>query len=296
MAAWAATSIRHRHRDTFLCWAVESRCEAVVDRRELCSRVIPFPRDRWKRKRWSPETWNEQVRLYISLRQLRFDFGIDLQGHSKTALLLRIANPRTRVAARATDGMARRLNPLAGTPPDGMHTVEWNHQVLRTFGDFDLPERPIMPCVEVERDPRLVTISVSAGQPAKAYPAEGWADVAAKLLAQGYRVAFLGGPTDAPIDVAGTESYVGSLPLDRTMGMVVGSRLHLAGDTGTGHMAAAYGVPVVSVFGPTDPAVYRPFTPHGVVLRESVRTADVSPQAVVSAALRLLEDGPALPH
>ncbi len=287
MAAWAATSIRLLYPEAFLCWAAESRCAPVIDRKALCSRVYEFPRDRWKRKRWSPKIWREQLVTHARLRNMRFDYGIDLQGHSKTALCLRIAKPKQRVAARATDSMAARLNPMVGEPPPGMHTVEWNQQVLRTFGDFKLPETPLMPALS-ESIERLVTISVSAGQANKAYAGEHWQTVAEQLVRDGLRVAFLGGPTDTPIKLEGTEDYVGQLGLEKTMQMVAASSVHLAADTGTGHMAAAYGVPVVSVFGPTDPAIYRPYTDQGKVLKVSQKTADVEPQQVVQAAREML--------
>jgi ADP-heptose:LPS heptosyltransferase len=177
---------------------------------------------------------------------------------------------------------------MVGDPPPDAHTVEWNHQVLKTFGDFVLPERPLMPIFDSVPQENLVTISVSAGQSDKAYPAEHWGVVAEALVKDGHRVAFLGGPTDTPILVDGAEDFVGKLGLERTMEMVAGSQLHLAGDTGTGHMAAAYGVPVVSVFGPTDPDIYRPFTADGAVLREGRRTADVKPQQVLQSAREML--------
>jgi ADP-heptose:LPS heptosyltransferase len=87
----------------------------------------------------------------------------------------------------------------------------------------------------------------------------------------------------------GTEDYVGKLSLDKTMALVAASDLHLAADTGTGHMAAAYGVPVVSIFGPTDPRTYRPYSTHCRVLKEGNRTGDVPPTHVVEAATALLE-------
>ncbi len=52
-------------------------------------------------------------------------------------------------------------------------------------------------------------------------------------------------------------------------------------------MAAAYGVPVVSVFGPTNPVWYRPYTERGIVLKEGKRTEDVRPEAVLEAAREL---------
>jgi ADP-heptose:LPS heptosyltransferase len=288
MAAWAATAIRQKHPEAFLCWAVEGRCAPVVDRHRLVTQRLEFPRDRWKEARWSPKTWREQLVKYTRLRPLAFDYGLDLQGHSKTALCLRLAAPRMRIAAAATDSLARRLNPVRQGRDATLHTVEWNHQVLSTFGDFPLPERPILPAVDTELDERLVTISVSAGQADKAYPADGWRRVAEALQGQGYRIAFLGGRTDRAIDLPDTENYVGKLSLKETLSMVGKSAVHLAADTGTGHMAAGLGTPVVSVFGPTDPQVYRPYTKTGIVLREGRETANVTPEQILEAAARSL--------
>jgi len=292
MAAWAATAIREKHPEAFLCWAVESRCAAVVDRQQLVTRAWEFPRDRWKRRRWSPNTWREQLASYARLRQLRFDFGVDLQGHSKTALCLKIAAPKRRISARATDSLARRLNPVVGEKPVELHTVEWNHRTLQEFGDFELPWRPIMPRLEEARAAAaehipggrpIASISVSAGQEDKAYPADRWREVADGLLKAGWRVVFLGGPTDTPIEHEGSIDLVRKLPLAQTMAVVAMSDVHLAGDTGTGHMAAAFGVPVVSVFGPTDPAVYRPYSHEAAVLREGTSTANIPSERVLAA-------------
>lgn len=296
MAAWAATAIRERHPDAFLCWAVESRCAPVVDRTHLVTRVEEMPRDRWKRHRWSPATWREEVAKYTGLRRLRFDFGLDLQGHSKTALCLRVARPKLRLAARSVDPFAARLNPVPEPRPPELHTVEWYGRVLQHAGDYAIPERPTMPRdpetarTLVERiggDRPLATITVSAGQPEKVYPPAGWKAVAEGLLARGYRVAFLGGSVDRPIEMPGTVDLVGKLALASTLETVRLSAVHVAGDTGSGHMAAALGVPVVSVFG-TDPTWHRPFTPEGRVLRNGDSPADVSPQSILDAVRDLV--------
>ncbi len=45
------------------------------------------------------------------------------------------------------------------------------------------------------------------------------------------------------------------------------------------------GIPVVAVFGPTDPAVYAPFSPRAIALRDphGLSTSDVSVEQVVAA-------------
>jgi heptosyltransferase-1 len=81
-----------------------------------------------------------------------------------------------------------------------------------------------------------------------------------------------------------------------------GAHLFIGGDTGPMHLAAALGVPVVAIFGPTDPARNGPYGTRSIVLRspESVTShkrrhaADegmlgITPEDVLDAALRLLK-------
>ncbi|RYG27033.1 hypothetical protein EON82_00825, partial [bacterium] len=140
----------------------------------------------------------------------------------------------------------------------------------------------------VRHDRPLATITVSAGHPDKAYHANGWVEVAHGLMARGYRIAFLGGPTDKPIELPDTVDLVGKLALGSTLEAVRLSAIHLSADTGNGHMAAALGIPAVSVFGPTDPTAYRPYTQNGVVLRNGDRTDAVTPAEILRAAQELV--------
>ncbi len=81
------------------------------------------------------------------------------------------------------------------------------------------------------------------------------------------------------------------------------ARLFVGGDTGPMHLAAALRVPVVGIFGPTDPARNGPYGTRSIVLRseESVTSharraeADegmlgIGSAAVVAAANKLLND------
>jgi ADP-heptose:LPS heptosyltransferase len=283
MASWAATSIRNRFPTARLVWAVESRCSPVIDDERLVTRLHEFPRDRWKSNRWSPDAWREQLLRHVELRRERFDFGLDLQGHSKTAMCLRIASPGRRLAARGTDPLARRLNPTLVEPPE-VHTVDWNHRALTHFDDFLLPDRPAMPQVPRPVEAELVTLSVAAGNDAKRYPNERWCKVASVVRSEGFRVHVVGGPADPPL---GDESVdlVGRLSLRGSMAEIASSRLHIAADTGTGHIAAAYGVPSVSVFGPMHPDKYRPYGPLATVLHVSRDPKDVPVEEVISAVM-----------
>jgi len=81
------------------------------------------------------------------------------------------------------------------------------------------------------------------------------------------------------------------------------ARLFIGGDTGPMHLAAALRVPVVAIFGPTDPARNGPYGTRSIVLRNPASPTthtrrlqpdeamlEISADAVVEAACRLLAD------
>ena len=82
------------------------------------------------------------------------------------------------------------------------------------------------------------------------------------------------------------------------------AQLFIGGDTGPLHLAAALQVPVVAIFGPTDPARNGPYGTRSIVLRNPASSTtharkqqpdeamlEISVDAVVDAAHRLLADG-----
>lgn len=294
MASYVATAIHFSMPDARISWAVESRCMAMLDQERLLDHVVDFPRDQWRRKRWSPGVWRDQLSRFAELRRERYDFGLDLQGHSKTAICLRIARPAHRISAFATDTLAKKLNPLLPGDPDAKHRVERMLDAAQVFGDFTMPERPVMPKtlpkvdLGIAEDRPIATISTGAGAFMKQYPAPQWAQVAKGLISRGFTVVFLGAAPDPRVQVPDAVDRVAQWNLAETLSAVANSSIHLAADTGTGHMAAALGVPFVSVFGPTDPKLYRPYSAKGIVLRCSERPGDVPPAQILAAVEDLL--------
>ena len=65
----------------------------------------------------------------------------------------------------------------------------------------------------------------------------------------------------------------------------------VGGDSGTTHMAAAVRTPTVALFGPTDPAVWRPLAPRVSVVVPPERKDDLAtlpPRVVIREIEKLL--------
>ncbi len=283
MASWAVSALRQTLPDATIHWAIQDRCAPVLAEGRLIDSIAVVDKTAWKKRRWSPTVWRSQMATFSALRAHKFDVGFDFQGHFKTAMCLRITGAKVRLAGRATDAFSARLNHVVTIPENGLHEVERSHALVSSWHECALPILPIMPEIPSIVAGSFVSIQTGAGAKGKAYPADKWREVARLLVAGGERVVTLGGANDPLLDLPGVEDYVGKLSLRESLGVVRASRIHLASDTGTGHAAAAYGVPVVSVMGPMPPAKYRPYTQNGVVLEKGIDPSAVSVSSVIEA-------------
>jgi ADP-heptose:LPS heptosyltransferase len=112
----------------------------------------------------------------------------------------------------------------------------------------------------------VVVIHPGAASPARRWPADRFAAVAANLSATGSRVVVTG--SSAEVDLARTVAELagldddsvlaGRLGLLELIALISDCRLLICGDTGVGHIATATGTPSVLLFGPTPPALWGP--------------------------------------
>lgn len=284
MAAHAVSALRRRHPDWHLAWAVDADVAPVIETDRLVNHRVDVPRREWKRRKASAF---EQIRFYLGLRAHKFDYGFDLQGHSKTGVCLRLSGAKKRWSIGYTDPFARLLNP--SIPFDkSRHLVEQFHEFLDNCVGVEKGFDPIMPTLPspVVDSKRLVTIHTGAGAVWKQWPLERWVQVADSVRDRGYTVAFLGGPGD-PSPNGVEHNFVGKLTLVESMAMTAGSVFHLSGDTGSGHVAAAYGVPVVTLFGRTDPDKTGPYTQTKRFLRKGDATELITVNDVIGAFTEL---------
>jgi ADP-heptose:LPS heptosyltransferase len=124
-------------------------------------------------------------------------------------------------------------------------------------------------------DGRAVAVQLGAAfGPSKLWPAARLASLAAALERDGIPVVFLGGPTAGPLRDA--VERAGGKPVRSLVGrdhpallpaLLARFALLVAPDSGPAHVAAAVGVPVVTLFGPTDPRLTAPLGPGHALWR-----------------------------
>jgi ADP-heptose:LPS heptosyltransferase len=285
MVAYAGSALRRDFPEMEQHWATESLCVPVFDTNRLANRLVEVPRQRWKKSRMSPSTWMEQVHLYLGLRKDRFDIGFDFQGHSKTALLLRLAKPKVRWSMPATDALARRLNPCISPGAEGQHQVDRFYDLIRAWHPIQPTDQPLLPdyrSLTQPTDKPLLTIQTGGSFADKIVPIDVLSEVGRLGSRAGWTVRFLGAKGDPEPSPDAGENLVGENTLPQTFSLLQHSAVHLCGDTGTGHFAAGSGIPTIVVFTSdrNHPDRYAPVGPSSEVVRAYEDARLMDPQAL----------------
>jgi heptosyltransferase-2 len=211
------------------------------------------------------------------LRARRFDLGLSLPDSFSSALLLRLGGVRHVVGYRR-GGRSLLLHQAVSLPAGVGRRVLLPREkhVLGLVEAVGAPalgtrlELYVTPEEEAAARAALAAHGIAEGEPfaalapgasfgpSKLWPAASFARVGDALAAAGARVVLVGGPSEAPLARA-VASEMKAPAADTTAGATLGSlkallrraRVLVCNDAGARHVAVAFGVPCVVIFGPT---------------------------------------------
>ncbi|WP_280297773.1 glycosyltransferase family 9 protein [Nocardia neocaledoniensis] len=195
------------------------------------------------------------------------EFAVNLHGSGPESIAaLRTARPRVLLSHAHPD-----FPELAGPHWDpALHEVDRWCLLLEHAGIPADPARLELAVPTPLPRPPYVIVHPGAAAPARRWPLDRFAGVAAAARDLGYRVLVTGSErerplTDAVVEQAGlpaAASAGGEHTLDDLVHLVAGARLLVSGDTGIGHLATAVGTRSVLLFGPVSPAQWGPRAPR----------------------------------
>lgn len=262
---------------------------------------------------------------YVSeLRSKKYDTVFLLKRSLSSAFLAWLIGAKNRIGYN-TEGRGLLLTSRVEWNPK-RHEVQSTLDVLRAVGivaDDDFLEAwpgeeeiqsvlQKVPSLVRRKAPRVV-FHAAAAHPDKMYPLEHWAKVVTEVVARTGAIPFFtGSAQDIPIyeeitRQTGIEGEVvaGKLELRETMALFSKMDLAICTDSGPAHLAAAAGIPVITLFGPTDPGRWAPPGKNSIALFDDKLSCrpcnykktcanrecltELSPGAVVQTCLNILQ-------
>jgi len=270
----AVAALRRTHPSLEIDWLVDAVHEQFLALVPPVTSVVALA-DRTARAWW-------QVRA--RLRARTYDVAADFQGLIKSAALARLSGARAVVGfdrASLREPAAAFFYTRAVDVGGAGHVVFKNLELAASLGAADGPlEFPLARTDEraVTEVRRQVTgpyaiINPGAAWPNKRWPPDRFGRVAAHLERRHQlRSIVLWGPGERDLaeavvrDSDGASVVAPATTLPDLVALARQARLIVSGDTGPLHIAAAVGVPVVSLFGPTDPDRNGPWEAADVAL------------------------------
>jgi heptosyltransferase-3 len=168
----------------------------------------------------------------------------------------------------------------------GIPPADWGHHAAQWYADclgveIILPFRCAFPVADSAPD---VVLHPRSGDPKKNWPLDRFHALADRLRDVGLTCTWCLGPAEDTL-APPPQPVLPYMPLVALAGVLARARLVIGNDSGIGHLASVAGCPTVSVFGPTNPVVWRPIGPRTRVLQGAPWPAV---EAVWSAAWEML--------
>lgn len=329
----AAQALREAFPDAMIGWLIEERwaellCAPGMARRgprsgerPLVDWVHTVGLREWGKSLFTLPTIEKIVRVWNDVRSVGYDVAVDLQGAIRSAVLARWSGARVVCGAAQPREAPAGLWYTRSVIARGTHVIEQNLSIAEavTHASADVPRVELPHHLESEKqgDQQLKKAGVrefailnpGAGWGAKRWPAERYGHVAKALGRDGVRSIVNYGPGEEEMGRAVEAASEGAAVAMKTsiselIALTRRAKLFVGGDTGPLHLAAALRIPVVAIFGPTDPARNGPYGTESIVLRNpSSLTSharnpnpdeamlEISVEGVVDAARRLLARG-----
>jgi heptosyltransferase-1 len=299
-----AAALRKAMPAAIIDWAVEERWAELLcalgtahdsrrsPQKPLVDTIYTVNTRRWRDHPFAKRTRDDIFALRRRIREAEYSRVIDVQGAIRSAVIARFSK-----SARIV-GFEKPREPQAKclfserVPARGTHIIEQNVSLTGLpVPAADTEMLPHDPAAEKWRDEvlqrrlgdrtRYAVLSPGAGWGAKEWAPERYGEVAGMLAKDGIVSLVNCGPKE--VDLAKTvEAASGgsAQPISCTISQLVAllrkASLFVGGDTGPMHLANLIQVPLVAVFGPTNPARNGPFYPPFEVVRHESSATDYS--------------------
>ncbi len=295
--------IRRRWPTAHVSWLVTPACAGLIEGHPQLDEVVPFDRKRFGRAWRNPAAAAALAAFHADLRRRQFDLVIDLQGLFRSGWLGFSTGAKVRVGT-STDrefGWAfhTHVAPVGGRE---RHAVDRYLALAEHLGLGSGPVEFIFPTDDADR--AAVAPLLPAGPFAvlvpttnwatKRWPAERLAELVRPLRDRFGLASVVAGVPGSPV-VPGAIDLSGRTTLRQLTAVLERASLVIAPDTGPMHIAAALGRPLVTVFGPTDPARTGPYGRSDSVVRLDIPCSPCfSRRCVHQTCLRSLPIEPVL--
>jgi lipopolysaccharide heptosyltransferase I len=265
-------------------WAVDEAFADIPAWHQNVEKVFPVSLRRWRRGLKSASGRAEVKAFLRSLRSQTYDAVIDLQGEFKSAFVARLAKGRRfgYDGASAREWGAHAIYQNKFEVPQGIHSMARMRKLLAQAFSYSYDEHSVDYGIQVERlppplplkKPYVVFIHNTSWE-SKNWPESYWRELAERVAEAGFSIVLPWGSEaerERAARIAGAEPNSIALPklsISEKASIIGAAAATVGLDTGLSHIAAALGVPSVTLYGATDPNLCGAIGAHQIHLQST---------------------------
>ncbi len=290
MALPAIRAVRQKFPDAQIAIVARPYVAEIYRDQSICDELIPYD------PKGAHRTWAGRAKLISELRAKKFDVALLLQNAFDAAWLAWRAQIPQRIGYNRDARRVLLTKPIPVPRPTEIpsHEKFYYLELLRRAGwinelqnvahiTLQVPEarrtKAAQTLLSAGVRPNAIRVALGAGASygsAKCWPPDRFAEWANNFQSQtDGDVILFGTAAEAPVSNAIIASMkrkpidlTGKTPIADLPALLSQCHVFLGNDSGAMHVAAAVGLPVVAIFGPTDPFGTAPVTPRFTIVQE----------------------------
>lgn len=281
LALPALSALRRNFPDAKISWFIRPDFAPIIENHPHLDEIIIFDRKFLGKAWYSPRSFVALIKLINKLRENKFDAVFDLQGLFRTASIAWLTGSKNRFGiAHAREFAHIFYTHKVTQTTDCIHLVDYYLQIIQAAGASDLkvefafPQnhdddktiQNLLADRNIEPGKFAVLVTGSAHQD-KCWPIERFAELAEKISARfNLKIVTTGSACEKrltqklkEITNVSVTDFAGELDIKQLISLLSQAAIVISNDTGPGHIAAALGIPVVLIFGRSNPARVAPY-------------------------------------
>jgi len=279
-------TIRKCFPDAEIHWVIAQGFEGLLEGHPMIERLWVIKKDSWKKIQNATQTIQEIKVLFKQLKQGKYDLVIDMQGLLRSGVITAATGSPMRIGfAEAREG-SRVFYTHTVKGGKNIHAVDRYLKIAEFLGcdiseilfPFPVSQSPsslILHPSSFNAPDGYAVIVPGARWKTKRWPAEQFGKLASLLPIKTVIVGSSGDSNIADEIVSLSKgksvSLAGKTDLKVLVDIMRRAQFVVSNDSGPMHIAAALGVPVYAIFGPTDPGRTGPYgTVHTVIRSDTL--------------------------
>lgn len=277
-------ALRERFPKAEVHWVIAKGLEDLLTGHPMINRIWVINKDMWKKLSHIRDSLHE-LRVFLkAIKEENYNIVVDLQGLLRSGIITLSTGSSVRVGFQEAREGSRFFYTHKVKGGKDLHAVD---RYLKIAGFLGCDIADVCFPLPLSFSPSFLThhslpgdyavIAPGARWKTKRWPPEKFGELSSRLPLSTVIVGSRGDMDIAHEVVAlsggKAVSLAGKTNLKELIEIIRGAQFFVSNDSGPMHIAAALGIPVFAIFGPTDPLRTGPYGKGHIVIRENVSCA-----------------------